>query len=248
MKVLSRTNVLFAAILAIFTFSSCEQGFLKPCFKGEGDIVTETLELQSFDKIVLDGSMNVVVSQGATQEVRAIGHSNIIERLKTSVSSDRWDIEFKNGCYKNVDLEIRITVPNLEEVKISGSGNVVINDFDDQKSLENVISGSGRITLNEFEGITDLDVLISGSGSFKANDDISSLEDLDVKISGSGKYQGFAISSEDATAKVSGSGRCELTVQDDLDATVSGSGDILYKGTATVSKKVSGSGSIVDVN
>lgn len=242
-------KVMLVMILAcIISLNSCSWDDDSNCIDGEGVITTEILSLSNFDGIDLKIDSNVTITQGVVQEVKAIGHPNIIDKLETSVLNNFWKIELEDGCYNDYDLAIEITVPNIELVKVSGSGDLVINDFYNQNSLESIVSGSGDITLNEFEGIINLDVALSGSGSIKANNDITTLDALDLSVSGSGKYLGFAIVSNSATVNASGSGDSELTTKNNLNVTISGSGDVSYKSTPIITQSITGSGDLINAN
>jgi hypothetical protein len=218
------------------------------CIEGEGDTITQNLLLDDFVKIHLTTAANVTISQGAIQEVKVTGNSNIIAKLKTSISNDIWTIDFEEGCYRNSGLDIEITVPNIESVRLSGSGNVTINNFSNQSALENILSGSGDVTINAFEGITILNATLNGSGSIQANNNITTLVVLNLDISGSSEYRGFAISSIDVIVESSGSGNCEITAFSDLNVKISGSGNVSYKGTPTITQDISGSGDLIDAN
>lgn len=245
MIVLKRTMLL---VILVTVLDSCSLGVNSNCIEGEGTITTETLPLSDFEEIDLAISSNVTITQGAIQEVKAIGHPNIIAKLNTSVLNNIWTIELEDGCYNNYDLAIEIIVPNIKFVKVRGSGDIVINDFSNQSSLETIISGSGDITLNAFEGVTIYNAALSGSGSIQANNDISTLDALNLTISGSGKYYGFGISSSSATVEVSGSGKAELTAIDNLNVNINGSGSVSYKGTPEITQNITGSGDLINAN
>ena len=139
-------------------------------------------------------------------------------------------------------------MPNINRVKLSGSGEVIVNDFSNQSSLDIDLNGSGLFVLNGFEGITALNTSISGSGTFKSNADISTLESQSIAISGNGIYNGFTLSSNMCTANISGSGDISVTVNTNLDATISGSGDVFYKGNPMITQNILGSGNVIDAN
>ena len=233
-------------LLAGLTFSSCDQDVLR--IDGEGPIVTETLQVPDFRGINLEEGADVVITQGSVQEVVATGHGNIIDRLKTNVSGDVWDIDFENGRYGDYELTIYITVPDLEEVLLSGAGDIIVNDFTDQGNLDLSISGSGEIFLNQFDGPDYLDINISGSGSITAQNDIPSVKKTDIRISGSGNYFGFAVNTDECDVVIPGSGVCEVFVNDVLDVTISGSGMVYYKGNPSINQTITGSGTIVNAN
>ena len=244
-----RTIRLLAAILLFssFSFSSCFKDFW--CVTGEGDIITETLDLDAFNSINALGAYDIVISQGETQFVEVRGHENIIERLRTHVSGKTWDIELEpEWCYTDYKLTIFITVPNIEEISITGSSDVLINDFVDQESLELHVSGTGDIELNDFLGCENLDVRISGSGDIECNGTFDKLKEFDIDISGSGNIKGYKAVTENCAISISGSGNCKVFVTHKLDINISGSGNIYYKGNPYISTNITGSGDIIDEN
>ena len=244
MKVLKLSVV---AILFVSLFiTSCKKENI--CISGQGAITTRTLSVSSFTGIDLAGASNIVLSQGPVQEVKATGHPNIIDRVNTNVSGNVWDITLIDGCYENYELSFQITVPNIEDIDLSGSGNISVNDFIDQGDLEINIGGSGNINLNTFNGTENLSIVISGSGHIEGNAGFADLKMLDINISGSGKYNGFPIETDQCDISIPGSGSCSVYVRDALNVNISGSGNVLYKGNPVITSNITGSGSIIDAN
>lgn len=242
----------FTLLLGVLIAGSCEKNeemMTEDCIKGEGTVTTSTLPISSFNGIDAAMSSNVTIIQGATQKVEATGHPNIIELVSTSVSSGIWQITFTNNdCIEDFELAFVVTVPSINQLTLSGSGDVTVNDFSNQSELNIDATGSGDLIFNDFEGISILDIKIGGSGKVTGNNNISSLESLSVMSTGSGNYSGFAVSANDCNVKSSGSGKCEITAQNTLDVTISGSGDVSYKGTPTITQNITGSGKLIDAN
>jgi len=236
---------IIALLILISITISCNNN---NCINGEGPITTKILELEDFQKMEIPTSSNIIISQGEIQEVKIIGHSNIINQLNTSVNNKNLYLDLESGCYSDFQLDIEITMPLLESISINGSSNVLINNFENQNSLELSIFGSGNVTLNEFEGITNLDVNISGSGSFEGNNDISTLDNSTINVSGSGDYYGYNIKSKNIIASVTGSGKAELYAIDNLEVNITGSGKAYYKGNPFITENITGSGRIINDN
>ena len=236
---------LSAVLLISIVFSGCIiNGF--NCIHGTGEIVEETLALSDFSGIEIKGSFDVVITQGDEQEVIAKGHQNIIDMLERNVSGGFWDIEFENHeCFNDYELTIYITVPNLDAVYISGSGDVEVGSFVNQENLDLKISGSGDIDIDDFTGLTEAGVKITGSGNVALK---GTTEVLDIKITGSGEYNGFDMISEDCTVKIAGSGDCEVYAENSLFVEITGSGSVYYKGNPELSVSITGSGSVISRN
>ncbi len=190
--------VIVAIIFAGLMAQSCEKMNTK--IEGIGAITTNSLHVDDFTKISLEGADDVIISYGPVQEVSVTGHSNIISRIKTDVSNGTWFMELENGNYGDYELTYYITVPTIEGVSNTGSGNVRVSDPMSVDQMEVSLLGSGGF-FGFSLATSRCQVDIDGSG----NCEISANNDLDVVIDGSGSvyYKGSPSIHEDIT----GSGR-----------------------------------------
>jgi hypothetical protein len=237
------------ALLTSFLITGCKKdNDNNVCIQGIGPIVTETLTVPSFTGINSLGSNNVIITQGAEQNVVAVGHENIIDLIETKVSGGIWDIELEDGCYNDYELTINITVPNIEEIQINGAGNIVVHDFVDQGDLNLEINGAGNIELNAFDGAENLSISIAGSGNIAGNDDFPALKNLNISITGSGNFSGFPINTNVCSINIAGSGDCEVFVNDVLNVVITGTGNVYYKGFPMINATITGTGNIYNSN
>lgn len=248
-------GVCFSALILL----SCDN------VKGEGPIVTETIQVEDFQSFDLQGSFDVIVLPGITQSVSAEGHANIIDRLVRDVDGGNWEVKLKNGNYHNFELTITITTPGLEEIRLSGSGDIEISQLtvphfvlesdgsgdirvtgalEVQDHCELLIRGSGDMNV-DFIQASSAQFEITGSGDMRLDGEVNNAE---YRVSGSGDLHAFDLKAEDAEVHSSGSGVCELTAHSTLDVEISGSGNVCYRGNPVISQQVSGSGNLVDKN
>lgn len=230
-------------ILSILT------GCRKDCIEGEGPIISENLFAPYFDEVELRGSFDVFIEQDDDFEVRAVGHRNIVDRVQLDETDDRLSIGLESDCFRDFDLTIYISMPEIRGVHLEGSGDIRLDDFienDGPLSLE--IDGSGDIRLESVEGTEFVRVDIDGSGDVRGSEDFPELIDLEVDIDGSGDYYGFDIIAEHAWVEIDGSGDCRLHVTETLDVEIDGSGDVFFRGNPVIISDISGSGDIIDAN
>ncbi len=249
-------------LLISLIFTSCEKSFI--CIRGEGDVVEQKIDLPEFNSISNSFSGDVYISQGDAQEVIVVGHQNIIDRLKTKVIGNNWDIELKRACYKDFELEVYITVSDIEKIKINGSGNIELGGFNGLSNLDFNINGSGDIFVVDTIYAENLDIDINGSGNMDilsvcrlVSTDIMGSGDVvlagsslsqSLSISGSGQYQSFDMPCDDMDIKVCGSGNSRVFVNKNLDVQINGSGDVYYKGYPALNLDIDGSGSVLSWN
>ena len=233
--------------------------------EGVGPIVEQELDLIDFTKISNECSLDVYITEGSELKVIAKGHQNIIDRVRTSVINEEWAVDLQEGSYRDFKCEIHIEMPNLESVKVDGSGDFDIKNM----TLEDLhlhVDGSGDITLDEGLTTTNmLEVEVDGSGDIYVTDldakdvavDIDGSGDITLRgtcdfnkviIFGSGDFRGFALETEDCEIKVNASGTSEVNVDEDLEVIIEGSGDVYYKGSPEVNQRIDGSGRLINAN
>lgn len=188
--------------------------------RGSGDLVTEERDLKEFTRIKSSGSFDIIVTVGDKQSVSVTFDDNLIEYVLTRVRGKTLKIHSEESFNTRSNCRVEITVPSIESVKLSGSGDVEVFNLN-QDFFEYSVSGSGDMRA---EGkVKDLEITVSGSG------------DIDTR----------ELEAEDAMVTVSGSGDVKVYASQSLDAYVAGSGDVSYYGDPEdVSTSVSGSGDI----
>ena len=241
----SLTILSFVLLLTLALSTSCTSD---DCITGEGNIVTETLDLEPLDAITLMGSNNVSIKQGDIQEIKVTGYPNIIKELNRSVNNKHWEIRLDDACYKNADYSVEITIPFLTEADLTGSGNIIVYDFIEQGGQTYRLLGSGNLSLGANSGTEALNVFLTGSGNVMSNADFTNLKSMDINITGSGDFSGFATTTNTCNINVSGSGNSNVYVQDELNVSITGSGNVNYKGDPLIKSSITGSGKVVDSN
>ncbi|MFQ5446292.1 MAG: head GIN domain-containing protein [Saprospiraceae bacterium] len=236
---------LLVSMLAIFTMPTCiieGDGPFWDCESGTGPEVEAVLDVPFFTGVRLEANARVFITQGDNFEVVAKGDENIINLLQLDVQNNTWTIEFSH-CVNNYDLEIYITMPEIDLLSISGSGEMVGENFFDTEDIVLRISGSGNICLGLFS--ETIDGKISGSGEIELE---GTAEFLDFAISGSGDLKAFPLIASKADISISGSGDAAVHVLEILDVSISGSGNVFYKGHPILNVTISGSGDVIDAN
>jgi hypothetical protein len=225
---------------------------------GNGRIASERREISAFTSISVSGSGTLRVHKGA-RKVELKSDSNILGYITTTVSGDTLKIGFKpfNTLLKVTKLEYDVTLPDLEGVHLSGSGEAIIDPFKG-KDFFGEVSGSGGIKAElDYKSVS---LRASGSGDFDATIVANELElrcsgsggaslkgaasRVGVTISGSADIRARELEAREVDIAISGSGAVEIQAEKSIDAKISGSGDVRYWGNPTVSQRVSGSGKI----
>jgi len=201
----------------------------------------EVRELAPFDGVGIAISADVYYTTGNTHEIRIEGDEDDIRDLVTEVKNGFLQVKYDNWRTRHSKLTLYITSGALEQIKISGSADFMVDQTLNSDELDLGLSGSGSIQLKKLQS-DEVGVQISGSG--RAEIEEGTADEMDVRISGSGKLmaEGFEVSECDVA--ISGSGNVWIGVSEELDAKLSGSGKVYYRGNPRINSITSGSGKI----
>lgn len=207
----------------------------------------EVREVSSFSSISLRISGTVFLEQGSRQSLRIEAKSSALEEIITEVKDRTLSIRFKNSNYFRNSfnpgkVNIYITVPEINGLSVSGSGNIIAGNPIETVNLDLAISGSGDISLENLKA-ERVKTAISGSGDIYIKGG-GLADELAVAISGSGKAQMENFMAKNVEAKISGSGNCHINANTSLKAKIAGSGSIYYRGNPQLDASVAGSGRI----
>lgn len=240
--------------------------------KGNGNLKSQEREVGNFSGIKVNCSADVYIQQGEKTSVLVKADENLLELIETEVSGDILKIDINGNISRVKQMVVIVTVTNLNEIQINGSGDVdsenTIKGIDleigingsgnveldlDMKNVKTSINGSGDVELSGVAG--NFELKVSGSGSFEGKELRLNLCNISVYGSGDVELSGSANSIE---VVQSASGDINLYNLDAQDATVntSGSGDVVVSVSGKLKAKLRGSGDLtykgtptsVDVN
>ncbi len=208
---------------------------------------TEIRELASFSEISLRIPAKVYLEQGKKQSVEIVAKSSTMEEIITEVKGRQLIIRFatKNYLWKSFTpgkIEIFITVPEIDAIALSGSGDIINDGPIESRILDLSVSGSGDILLDDLKA-NRVKASISGSGDLEI-DGNGEADDLTVTLSGSGDFDGIGFKTKDVNVKIAGSGNASVHAEKSLTARIAGSGNITYKGNPLVDQGIVGSGKV----
>lgn len=188
--------------------------------QGSGVAAVQPRHVASFTGVELAGTNLVTVKVGGQRSVVVRADDNLLRQVTTQVSASTLVIGDKGSFSAKSPMSVEVTVPSLDRLVLSGTGNVAVAGIQTQQ-LKVVLSGDGTVQA-------------AGTATHVA-----------VVLLGSGEIQLADLVGRDVGAELLGSGLLVVTAAGSLDAAVRGSGAIVYYGNPKhVIQNVSGSGSI----
>jgi len=201
-----------------------------------------TQQLAPFDRIATTGPQDLVVAIGEGHAVRAEGSPESLEQFEWEVVNGSLAIRPTRGFgrfdwARFSDVTFHVTMPRLEALKLSGSGEARVDRVDGD-AFEGAIEGSGELSIEDMR-VDRADFSIAGSGSVEA---AGAARETSVSIMGSGDVDADGLRSEIAEVRIAGSGDAALTVEREARVSIMGSGDVDITGPARCSVSRAGSG------
>jgi hypothetical protein len=207
----------------------------------------EVRKVESFTKISFGFAGTLYLKQGSPQKVEIEGDADILKEIETEVSGGKLRIgtedKWFNRNSKGEKITVYITVPTIEAVAVSGSGNIIGQGTVKANDLSLNVSGSGSMDL-EYDATGNVNADVSGSGTLNAK---GNCKGFDSDVSGSGRVVIAARIDNTADFGISGSGKIQASGSADLvKANISGSGKVLASDLQTnrCEVRISGSGDV----
>jgi hypothetical protein len=179
---------------------------LSTVFPARADAETQTRRVDSFDGVAMGGAGELEIIVGKEQSVVLEGDNAMLGHIKTDVHENTLQIGDDGSWWPphlfRGRLKVRITMPRLERLSFSGSGNSSVIGLD-----------GGTTSLR-----------LDGAGSIKAQ---GRLDRLALAINGSGSADLPDLSIDDAGITINGSGDVVLQPHQSLVANINGSGSVL---------------------
>jgi predicted small secreted protein len=233
-----------AALLAIlFLLAGCDG---LRTVRGTGDITSEEREVGDFSAVDLAGIGTVVVDFGDKTALRIEAEKNLLPYLESEVEGDTLVLGIREGVniLPTQGIFYYLTVHDLEDITVSGLGNVDVPRLEGTAAEINV-TGGGDINIEELYA-KDLDVVISGLGNL--NIDGGEVADQEIEITGGGNYNASEMASEVARVTITGLGSAAVWARDVLDATISGGGSVRYTGRPQITENINGLGEVIPIS
>lgn len=165
-------------LLVIITlFSNCDSEDTGNCFQTAGAVIQQEFSVASFDKILINERIELIIKEGVEQQVIVETGENLLTDIDVQVTGNKLIVSNKNDCnfVRNYGLtKVYVTSPNITEIRNSSelavrseglltypTLNLIADDF--QSDYLNV--GDFYLTLNN----TTLNITSNGISNFYIN-------------------------------------------------------------------------------
>lgn len=234
---MKRIFSIMMALAFVFAFAACNASNAKEGLDAkngksiscDGRKVTKQLKsLPYFNKIVLDGALDVEFSQASRGGVAVKGRKSIVENVKVKVKNQTLYLSLDEKDWFRVDrsekADIYVSSPDLISVVMRGAGDFEAKNLLDTDTLNVELNGAGNI---DFDRIVcdEAYLVVKGAGNLE----------VDKLTANRTKIAMLGVGNADVEFKNAGH----------VDCLLSGVGNIDLEGTVkSLSKNVRGTGNI----
>ncbi len=235
--IVSKTISTTAKLLVVAILSSCAMGI-----KGKGQVERTVIEPESFTYIEVSGFFNVHYRQGPIHEVTLVTHENISEYVTITIDDNEISAEISDKVSDADKLDLFITSPVLESIRISGacdfeSANTIAGDY-----LS--IRGSGASEVDAEVRVSKLEIRASGASELDLSGRVQMAK---IDVSGATSIDAYELEADRCKISTSGASEIKIHATQELIVNASGASSISYKGNPAITEDLSGAASINSV-
>ena len=243
------TNSCLISMIMFMMLTSCtySQSFIP--VKGKGMPVDRNFNVSDFNGIEVSGGFDVILVQGNSETLTLTAQENLFEYITAKVDQGILKIYTRNNIMATQQLKARIVFKSINNLKVSGGGDVTSETPVNVEDLGVFISGGGDFSSHintselkchisgggdaEIEGnIEDYYFDISGGGDTKSE---VNARVISCRIAGGGDlFLKSKEKSSDAAIDIIGGGNMEVELNaEKLKCSISGGGDAILSGQAS---------------
>jgi hypothetical protein len=215
----------------------------RPADSDAGPMTTQNYALTGFTGVEVAGPDDVTIRRGDGFSITAKGPKAEIDRLDIKLDGSTLVIGRKREGFSfssrdGDDVEIAITLPKLEAVRLTGSGSIDADTVDGD-AVKAVLTGSGDLKVAKLTG-QSAKITLSGSGDIEIGG--GTIATGDVSVAGSGDVDAAGLVAQTLDISIAGSGNVDAQATGKADISILGSGDVKLTGGASCSTSQVGSG------
>lgn len=208
-----------------------------------GPITSQSYALTGFNRVEVAGPDDITIRQGNAFSITARGRKEVLDRLEITLDGPDLKIGRKREGFSfssrdEDDVDIAITMPRLNAVRLTGSGTIDADSVDGD-AVEAVVTGSGDLKVAKLTG-KRADITVSGSGDIEIAG--GTIDSGELSVTGSGDIDADGLVATTLEVSVTGSGNVDAQATGKADISILGSGDVTLTGGANCSTRQMGSG------
>lgn len=266
-----KTRLYLSSLFCILLLTSgC---IFMPSIKGDGNVITQTIDIADFDEISAEGS-SILLNYSQQESAPALTvtvDQNIYDLFEFKTDGKKLVIRPKNRDRKPIRLrptEFTVTSnsTSLKKVELAGINEFNLNGkFASNEKIKFSMAGSGTIELRDTVTVDKMEVETAGKITLNASalyarefkgqiagkgtlNLTGAGEKADFEIAGSGKVHAFDFIISEMSCEIAGKGSVEAHAEKHINIEIAGIGNLYYKGNPSIHENKAGLGKVKKVD
>ena len=221
-------------ILICLLLVACNRENAFDCFQTEGDIVQQEAVVSSFENILVNRDIELIIKEGLDYEVIVETGKNLLNDVKAIVVGNELQLTDNNGCnyVRGYGItKVYVTAPNIKEIRNSSQYEISSNGILTYPNLTLIsedFNAPGSFTVGDFRlqvNNDKLSVVSNNISSFYISGNVNNL--FVGFYAGVGRFEGENLVAQDVDVFHRGSNDMIVNPQVSLTGTLNGTGDLI---------------------
>ena len=224
-------RLLYIALLLVF---ACDSEDANDCFQKAGDIIEVEVDVASFNRILVNRDIELIIKEGPDFGVTVETGKNLLNDIEVEVVEDRLVLTNNNTCNYVRDFgitKVYVEAPDLSEIRTSSQYDVSsdgVLSFEELTLLSEDFNGESEFTVGDFKLTVNserLSVISNNISFFYVNGEVLNL--FVGFFAGSGRFEGENLLAQNVQVNHRGSNDIVVNPQQSLTGTIRGTGDVI---------------------
>lgn len=218
-----RLFAFFALALAVAPIAANAQNI-----KGNGKVKTDVRQVGGFNRVVVQGFVELYLSQETTESVKIESEENLVSLFKTSVSDSTLYV-FVPSVKKALKLNVTVAYKDLKQIILLNEVTLQSEKVANFDNIEIICGGASRLNFEFKAAKSTIKVLDNSAVSLRGYTEYLTIEAHDET-----EVNAFDLQSDNCTVIGSGFAEISINVKKRLGITMSGSCNLYYMGEANI--------------
>lgn len=151
----------------------------------KGPVTEQSLQLEGFHNIVVNGASDLEVFQGESCAVTVKANEEVFEYLDFHVAEDSTLVleTIDHVQIMAKEFKVSVTLPYLSNITVNGSADAKFRNYKADTSLNMLVNGAGDFDISGIE-VPTLSFQVNGAGDLDANG--INVDTLTIVVNGAG--------------------------------------------------------------
>jgi hypothetical protein len=211
---------------------------------GSGPLIEKTFDFKDFSTVEISSAIKYQIRHTDEYSITVSTYENVMKHLDVHQFGKTLVVRLDPGHFTNSEIEASITLPDIDELNVSGASHGSISGFKFSHDFKMGISGASQGVLDMESGDTEIE--ISGASNMEGALKAASLrlevtgasrctlegtaENADIEASGASHIEGKNFNITNTNINLSGASKGDIYTSGQLSLDISGASTLIYYG------------------